>query len=242
MTFVKDYGSCLCCLPLKIGVGLTSILLVLLGCVSLLAFISSDLVFQDAGYNSSFSYVPPIIGCLGLVFGVLGIFGTVDERAGWLYLMYYYIVVFILLTIMCFIADIWVLWDCTDGGSTSSDSTALAFLEDNDICFQGTVSYCIGMAIELLIFVYAGFKTKQYADQLDMSMNEPVDFGAERGDVDSRWKLYGVSDPNVEVPRNPVTVDKNGRVQYYGALHEKESVKQQYESSDFNLLSMTERL
>jgi len=210
MAFERDHGQCCLCLPLKFGVGLITMYILITGFWSVVSLFSSQasgqvgspsVALQSGGYNLFFAHLPSSIGVLGLGFGFFGILGVYDDKPQWVRIFLYYFYVRMGVNVFCFLADLYTLYWCKGFAekSTADANMALWELSHDGLCFDGRIAYIIGFAARTIVDLYMLYYVWKYVTTLELNPPYPIDFGFEKYDTASRWLQYKVLPPE-EIP------------------------------------------
>lgn len=232
MAFVRDHGTCCLVLPLKLGVGISAMLVWAHAMVCILALLTSDIRFQATGYNTHFYYLPSIVGTFGLVFGFIGLLGVYDDKFEQLWWFNRYFFIKLVLMFVAVLADFATLNGCEGWkNNPNADSNAqLLALSTAGVCPWARWSYLVGCGVDFCVWGYLFVCCYKY--EQDISMNPPyaIDFGREKYDVTSRWEFYKVKDPRKDKPpqESMPVVDEEDPFAFYGAMQEEQAEGQRY--------------
>mmetsp|Transcript_95975 Transcript_95975/g.309878 ORF Transcript_95975/g.309878 Transcript_95975/m.309878 type:complete len:291 (-) Transcript_95975:80-952(-) len=204
MPFLRDHGTCCLVVPLKLGVGIITMLAFAHSIVCTLALLTSDIRFQPNGYNLSFFRVPSVVGCFGLLLGFVGLLGVYDDKPVLLKVFNYWFFVKIVAMIVVVVADYWMLYKCDSWLNTAEHLTAgnvqMDKLAEAHVCPWARWAYLIGSVIDVTVWAYLASRCFAYQWQLELDPPYPIDFGRERHDKEGRWRFYQVKDPRSSLP------------------------------------------
>jgi len=200
-------------LPLKLGVGLICMYVFSYGCFCMVAMFKSSMMagtkhqmtidLSAGGYNPTFSQLSPIIGVIGIAFSFVGFLGIYDDKPGWIRTFLCYMQVSLLCGIIVFLADLYTLRTCEGFAAEPEDgrtaNPALLELSGRHMCYWGRLAYILGFAVQFIVDIYLVFNVWKYCTQIELNPPYAIDFGYEKYDTSSRWKFYGVSEPE-EIP------------------------------------------
>jgi len=196
------------CLPLKLGVGLISMFIFAYGCFCMVAMLrasmfSGPIDLQSGGYNPIFRNWPVIVGIIGIFAGFFGFLGIYDDKPGWIRMFLRYLQVRLICSIIVFCADMYTLHGCESFASLPEDgrtnNSALLELSNRNMCYWGRIAYILGSVFQFLIDIYMVYQVWKYTTQIELNPPYAIDFGSEKYDTSSRWRFYGVSEPE-ELP------------------------------------------
>lgn len=201
MPFVRDHGTCCLFLPLKLGVGLISMIIFAHSILCILAVITSDIRFQPNGYNQHFYKVPSIIGVFGLVIGFVGLLGAYDDQISQLKLFNRYLAIKVICMLAAMIADLVSLHYCEDWTKhhTRDEQPQMYALSEQEVCPWARTSYILGCTIDISVWIYFTIRCFSYEYQIAHNPPYKIDFGREKYDVDARWQFYHVKDPRYDM-------------------------------------------
>lgn len=201
MAFVKDYGQCCILLPLKLGIGLISMLVFVNACICILAVVAKDIRFQPNGYDPDFMYLPSGVGAFGLLIGFVGLLGVYDDKPVWVRVFFVFMLAILLAKAIAMVADYIKLMQCDDWlkNHNVGDNVAMDVLYNAGVCFYSRWAYGIGSGLDLLFWVYLAYQVWRFKGQIDYDCSYPIDFGRENYDLEARWKLFQVKDPTADL-------------------------------------------
>lgn len=196
MAFQRDHGTCCLVLPLKLGVGLSAMFVFVHSIFCIMALLSTDIRFQQTGYNLSFYYLPAITGSFGLVFGFVGMLGTYDDKWNQLWWFNRYFMVMLALMLVSIAADFVTLSTCDTykNSSNSSSNPQLLALSEAGVCPWARWSYVVGCSVDFSFWAYCLYCCYSYEVQVRTMPPYAIDFG-EKNDIYSRWDFYKVKNP-----------------------------------------------
>lgn len=223
MVFDRDHGTCCLVLPLKLGVGLSAMLVFVHSLVCILALLSSDIRFQQTGYNTHVYYLPAITGSFGLVFGFLGMLGTFDDKWYQLWWFNRFFAVMLALMLVSIIADFSTLSHCdTFKNNPNREMNPQLFaLSEAGVCPWARWSYVIGCAVDFGFWAYLFWCCFAYEDQVRTNPPYAIDFGREYN-VHSRWDFYKVKNPRKDRLPGPLSNQEEDPFNFYGAVPQDE--------------------
>jgi len=186
--------------------------------VCILALLSSDIRFQQTGYNLSFYYLPAITGSFGLVFGFVGMLGTYDDKPYQLCWFNRFFGVMLAMMLVSIVADFVTLSKCDtfkNSPSASSNPQLLA-LSEAGVCPWARWSYVVGCSVDFTFWAYLCYCCYTYETQVRTMPPYAIEFGKEKYDVYSRWDFYKVKNPKGDmVP--PLGNQEEDPFETYGA-------------------------
>mmetsp|Transcript_1853 Transcript_1853/g.5445 ORF Transcript_1853/g.5445 Transcript_1853/m.5445 type:complete len:260 (-) Transcript_1853:19-798(-) len=201
MPFIRDHGTCCLVFPLKLGVGVITMLVFAHSILCMLALVTGDIRFQPNGYNEAFYRLPALCGAVGLVVGFVGLLGTYDDNVSQLWLFNRYLVVLILCKLAAMIADGLALYRCEDWAKhhKPEENRQLYALSSQEVCPWARTSYLVGCIIDMAAWIYVAARC--FAYEYEIAHNPPykIDFGREKYDIDARWQFYKVRDPRFDI-------------------------------------------
>lgn len=217
MAFERDHGHCCLVLPLKLGVGIISMLVFAQSLLCVLALFTGDIRFQANGYNLHTFRLPAIVGSFGMLFGFVGLLGVYDDRLSWMWFFNRFMLFKLAAMLVACVADNWTLGKCDSWMKSPAHLHAqsyghlgINYVESNPpldsiaelhVCPWARWAYLIGFSVDFGIWVYFTVKCLMFEWDLAANLPYPIDFGGERHDAWSRWQFYGVKDPRAEGTR-----------------------------------------
>jgi len=237
MAFTRDHGQCCVCLPLKLGVGLICMFVFGYGCFSAVSMFKSvasggtdnsmSIDLQSGGYNPNFFRLSGIVGVFGIFTSFVGLLGVYDDKPGWIRCFLHYLQFMVLCSIVVFAADLYTLSGCEGFGALPEDgrmkNPAMLELSTRGMCYWGRLAYILGFAIQFVVLCYMLYNVWKYCTQIELNPPYPIDFGFEKYDTASRWKFYGVNEPE-EIPM----FTKGANTQAYDATEAKDPFKDNF--------------
>jgi len=213
MAFTRDHGQCCIFLPLKLGVGLISMITFSYGCFCMVSMLKSSFAggsqhsmsinLQFGGYNPMFLRLSDYIGIAGIPLSFFGLLGIYDDKPTWIRVFLQFLQLNLLCSFIVFAADLSTLWSCEGFAGLPEDerplNPALLELSSRHMCFWGRFAYILGFALETIVNVYFVYNVWRYNGQIELNPPYPIDFGFEKYDAVSRWKFFGVREPE-EIP------------------------------------------
>eukprot|EP00747_Dinoflagellata_sp_TGD_P163443 gnl/TRDRNA2_/TRDRNA2_182118_c0_seq1.p1 gnl/TRDRNA2_/TRDRNA2_182118_c0~~gnl/TRDRNA2_/TRDRNA2_182118_c0_seq1.p1 ORF type:complete len:235 (+),score=37.90 gnl/TRDRNA2_/TRDRNA2_182118_c0_seq1:149-853(+) len=200
MAFERDFGTCLCIFPLKMGVGMIAMYIFTFSLFSVIGIFADDIRFQSGGYNLDYFHLPTIVGAFGLVFGISGLLGTYDDKPAWVRVFYYYMVVKLFCAAITFIADISVLHRGCEGFHNTPGAhknAPLEYISQSGTCRQARDSYLCGALVDFAFNLYCTYQVYLYANIITVHANYRIDFGMEES-VSMKWRTFNVKDPRLD--------------------------------------------
>jgi len=201
------------CLPLKLGVGLISMVYFSYGCFCVVSLFKSafgggtdhsmSINLQSGGYNPLFYRLSSVVGIIGIPLSFAGLLGIYDDKPGWIRVFLHYLQFRLVCCFVVFVADMTTLWSCEGFAGVPEDirpvNPAMLELSSRHMCYWGRLAYILGFAIQTIVDLYFLWKVWSYHAQIELNPPYPIDFGYEKYDADARWKFFGVSSPE-EIP------------------------------------------
>lgn len=222
---MRDYGTFCVFLPLKIGVGISCMLVFTSSMVCILALLTSDIRFRSTGYNQSLFYIPEIVGAFGIVFGFVGLLGAYDDKWHQLWWFNRYFQAKIAALAVSVFADFVTLQHCEvwKNDPDSSSNPQLLAISEESVCGWARWSYAVGCSIDLGAWLYLYWCSYRYEGNVRYGGAYNIDFGGERYDTQSRWDFYKVKDFRNDLPLEPAAADQqDDPFAQYGAVKEEE--------------------
>jgi len=209
MAFARDLGQCCICLPLKLGVGLISMIYFSYGCFCVVSLFKStfgggdadamSISLQSGGYNQFFLRLSSIVGIIGIPLSFVGFLGIYDDKPSWMQVFLHFCQFRLFCNVVVFLADLYTLRECEGFAALPVDirpvNPAMLELSSRHMCFWGRCAYILGFAISTLVDLYFLYKVWSYYSQIMLNPPYPIDFGYEKYDTASRWKFFGVTEP-----------------------------------------------
>jgi hypothetical protein len=154
---------------------------------------------QSGGYNPYCFRLPGIIGVIGIFTSFVGFLGVYDDKPSWIRVFYHYLQIRRLCNFVVFAADMWTLMGCAGFAALPEEGKpndpALYELSSRHMCYWGRNAYIIGFCLQTIVDIYMLYNVWKYVVQLELNPPYPIDFGYEKYDTTSRWKFYGVEEP-----------------------------------------------
>mmetsp|Transcript_115584 Transcript_115584/g.338112 ORF Transcript_115584/g.338112 Transcript_115584/m.338112 type:complete len:293 (+) Transcript_115584:128-1006(+) len=202
MAFQRDLGTCCFVLPLKLGVGITTMVAFINSIVCILALLTDDIRFQANGYNLTLYHLPSAVGSLGLLVGFIGLLGVYDDKPMLLKVFNWWLSLKIVAQLVTAIADYWTLWKCDSWlNSTehlSAHNTQLDALAEQGVCPWARWAYILGAGLDIGFWFFLAVRSFSYQWQVELNPPYAIDFGREQYDKEARWKLFQVKSPQRE--------------------------------------------
>jgi len=154
---------------------------------------------QSGGYNPLFLRLSSIVGIIGIPLSFAGFLGIYDDKPSWLQVFLHFLQIRLFCNVLVFVADLYTLHGCEGFAGVAEDirpaNPAMLELSSRHMCYWGRLAYIIGFAISSVIDVYFLYKVWSYYSQILLNPPYPIDFGYEKYDTASRWKFFGVTEP-----------------------------------------------
>merc|ERR1711879_324989 len=131
--------------------------------------------FQDTGYDLRYYYLTPIVGSLGAIFGMVGVFGLYDELPRLVWIFVNYLLVKFVVDLLASVADYRTLKSCgTDSQYYSAEqlqnlatsNPQLYALASMGVCSTAKWAYLFGSLIIVGLKCYFWFTAREYAKLL----------------------------------------------------------------------------
>mmetsp|Transcript_49840 Transcript_49840/g.115736 ORF Transcript_49840/g.115736 Transcript_49840/m.115736 type:complete len:296 (-) Transcript_49840:62-949(-) len=219
MAFLRDHGTCCVVLPLKLGVGITTMVAFSHSILCILALLTNDIRFQANGYSATFYSLPSAIGAVGLLVGFIGLLGVYDDKPLLLKVFNYWLAAKIIAMIVAALADFYMLRKCDSWMNTTehvkANNVQLERLAEQHVCPWARWAYAVGASIDILFWCYLLVRSFSFQLQLEANPAYAIDFGRERFDKEARWRLYQVKDPG-RAPKEqvPFELDQSNSLGY----------------------------
>lgn len=154
----KDVGDCCLCIPLRIGVGMLCVYTFLHGLICVLGLFIGDVRMQAGGYAPDTNQFQVRIGCLGIIFGVTGLLGVIDNKLDQIKYYNYFQYVKLVVSVIVFVADMRELAKCDTWGNNLQSQIAYNAPIDTialkGLCSWTRYSYQIGFALDFTLQCY----------------------------------------------------------------------------------------
>jgi len=210
MPFIRDHGTCCLVFPLKLGVGVITMLVFAHSILCMLALVTGDIRFQPNGYNDRLYLLPVICGVFGLVFGFVGLLGAYDDKLSYLRAFNRYLCIKLVCMLVAIAGDGVTLNSCDTWAHyhTATENVQLFRLSEAEVCPWARASYALGSIIDMAFWLYLTFRSFAYEGELFHNPPYKIDFGREKYDIQGRWQRYKVQDPRLDLqPTLPVDED-----------------------------------
>lgn len=194
MPFQRDHGMMCLFVPLKLGAGISAIVVWAHSLICMVALLTGDIRLKASGFNPDFEHLSPMPGALGFIFGFVGVLGVYDDKAELLWWFNRYVALkLVAIPVLC-AADFWALDRCEDFENNEQIGSALKAVADAEICPWARWAFILGTAIELLTWAYLLWMCCQYERQIKNLPPYEIGFGDMTSDVYSRRAFYNVPD------------------------------------------------
>jgi len=164
---------------------------------------SMSVDLQSGGYNATFLRLSAIVGVVGIFTGFAGFLGVYDDKPSWIRVFFHYLQFRLVCCIIVFAADLYTLSACEGFAALPEDrrdhSPAMLELSSRHMCYWGRLAYILGFVLQTILDLYMLYNVWKYTSQLELNPPYAIDFGYEKYDTASRWKFYGVTEPE-EIP------------------------------------------
>mmetsp|Transcript_82349 Transcript_82349/g.209322 ORF Transcript_82349/g.209322 Transcript_82349/m.209322 type:complete len:223 (+) Transcript_82349:155-823(+) len=178
----KDQGSCLFCVPLKIGCGLITAFHCFRALLCMAQFLRHDVRFQSGGYNPHTIHLQEGIGIFGLIFAPWGLLGIFDNKPSWIRIFnrFQYVLLFVLVLVYC--SDMVALRLC-DGWATSlqaqlKPNAPLYAISSKGLCALARFNYTVGFAVDFCVNLYFAQVVAMYIVKVESGPSYFIRFGS----------------------------------------------------------------
>mmetsp|Transcript_120650 Transcript_120650/g.257700 ORF Transcript_120650/g.257700 Transcript_120650/m.257700 type:complete len:224 (+) Transcript_120650:139-810(+) len=163
----KSVGSCLLCVPLRLGVSIIAMGHFVYAFVCIGALCTGDLRLQSGGYNPQVARLQAMVGSAGLLFGFLGLLGVNDGKLAWLRAFNTFQSVKLAVLGFVFVCDLASLAGCEGHLSAGGRAQiALDAISSEGLCPVTRLCYIVGFVLDFgancyFVWVARDFCAKQ---------------------------------------------------------------------------------
>lgn len=165
MTKAREHpiGFALCCIPLKIAVGLICVLELFISVVASLLMITGDGHFIVGGYPRVSEILVVTVGLLGLAACSYGLVGLKDGDTGHVRTFLHFLLLHFIAVIVVWALDYSVLVNCESyTGGLGSYNVALGLLVQKGLCGRAVAWRNICSVIQLILILYGAWITSRW--------------------------------------------------------------------------------
>jgi len=165
-------GNCCCCVPIRTGVLIYSVLLLIDSFLSLTSFVSDDTRVLIGGYTYQTRVIAGLLGFVGVFVCLLGILGGSDNSPTLLRMFYQFSVVRIVVVLCILTIDLGVLWRCEKWKPAVSVRTddynpAMDMVAQSGTCDHVRRWYFLLGALDLILSSYWTWVTRWYLNVIE---------------------------------------------------------------------------
>lgn len=170
MPVQKEVGECCLCIPLRTGVGLLCIYTFLHGLICVLNLFVNDVRLQSGGYAPLTNNLQVQIGCFGIIFGVTGILGVIDNKLPWIKYYNYFQYIKLAVSVIVFVADMRELRKCDTWSNNLQSQIAynapIDTISLKGLCKWTRDAYTLGFIIDFTIQCYFTWVSAIYYERM----------------------------------------------------------------------------
>mmetsp|Transcript_134262 Transcript_134262/g.374221 ORF Transcript_134262/g.374221 Transcript_134262/m.374221 type:complete len:218 (-) Transcript_134262:117-770(-) len=172
MVVERSLGTCLFCIPLRLGVSLIATAYFAYGFLCLMVLFTGDFRFQSGGYSLHTSKLQAFAGSAGTIFGFLGLLGLTDGDPARTRTLAHYQEVRLIVSLIVFVFDSIALTKCVTWASLPGSKAAnlpLYQISSKGLCSMARLCYNIGFVIDFSLGYYFAWVTHTYCRRLASS-------------------------------------------------------------------------
>jgi len=158
MAIQKDLGRCCLCIPIRIGVGILSLITFLHGIVCALIVFNKDVRLLPGGYNPTTQYIGVWLGMFGMLFGLIGVLGAADNKVAYIQAYNWFQWSKLSVGVVIFVMDLLALRGCEaypfDIQSQIKYNVPMDIISSKGLCAWTRNSYILGYAIDFVVNFY----------------------------------------------------------------------------------------
>jgi len=166
MAIQKDLGRCCLCVPIRIGVGLLCLITFLHGIVCTLIIFNKDVRLLPGGYNPTTAWYGVMLGCAGMLFGLIGFLGVVDNKVSYVQAYNWFQWSKLAVGFLIFIMDLFALRGCEsypfDIQSQIHYNIPMDIVSGKGLCAWTRKSYILGYFLDFLCNFYMANVGQQF--------------------------------------------------------------------------------
>jgi len=166
MAIQKDLGRCCLCVPIRIGVGLLCLITFFHGIACTLIVFNKDVRLLPGGYNPTTAYFSVWLGCCGMLFGLIGFLGVIDNKVSYVQMYNWFQWSKLAIGLMIFIMDMFALRGCEsypfDIQSQIKYNVPVDIVSSKGLCAWTRKSYILGYFIDFLVNFYMANVGQQF--------------------------------------------------------------------------------
>lgn len=175
----QQLGNCCNCVPIRTGVLIYAVLMLLDSLLSLGSFVSDDTRLLVGGYTYHTRVIVGFLGFLGIFISLLGILGSHDNSSVLLRYFYYFTIVRIVVVLCVVCVDFDVLWRCEKWGAgvarhynamdVRSDeyNPIMDYVAQTGVCQETRLWYFLLGALDLILSSYYTWITRWYVSVIE---------------------------------------------------------------------------
>mmetsp|Transcript_106228 Transcript_106228/g.310539 ORF Transcript_106228/g.310539 Transcript_106228/m.310539 type:complete len:216 (-) Transcript_106228:87-734(-) len=175
----KNYGTCLLCIPLRIGIVLIAMGTLAYGFVGAMVLATGDLRLQPGGYSIHTARLQAAMGTAGLIFGLMGLLGVYDGKPDWVRNMARFLEAKLVVALIVFVFDLVALMRCPTWASIPHSQVTnppLYAISSKGLCSTARLCYGIGFAIDFGFSYYCAWVSHIYCRRLASSQSYLISF------------------------------------------------------------------
>mmetsp|Transcript_80944 Transcript_80944/g.241220 ORF Transcript_80944/g.241220 Transcript_80944/m.241220 type:complete len:216 (+) Transcript_80944:161-808(+) len=187
----KGFGTCLLCIPLRLGIVFVALATLFHGVFGLFALVTGDVRFQSGGYSKHTARLQAATGSLGLIFGLLGLLGIYDKKPNWIRSLARFLEARLVVAGLVFVFDLVALMRCPAWASFPQSKVAnfpLYMISSKGLCSTAQLCYGIGFTIDFGVSYYLTWVTHTFCRRLETTQTYHIRF-AHGTDSHSQAKL-----------------------------------------------------
>lgn len=166
MAIQKDLGRCCLCVPIRIGVGILCLITFLHGIVCTLIVFNKDVRLLPGGYNPTTQWWSVTLGCAGMLFGLIGFLGAVDNKVTYVQAYNYFQWSKLAVGLVVFALDMIALRTCEsyifDIQSNIKYNVPMDIISSKGVCTWTRKSYILGYFVDFLVNFYMANVGQQF--------------------------------------------------------------------------------
>lgn len=165
-------GNCCGCIPIRTGVLVYAVLLLVDSVLSLSSFVSDDMRMIIGGYTYHTRVMVGLVGFFGVFLCLVGILGSSDNSPTLLKMFYQFSVIRIVVVLCVLTIDLGVLWRCETWKPAVSMRTddynpIMDMVAQSGFCESTRRWYFIFGALDLILSIYWTWVTRWYVGVIE---------------------------------------------------------------------------
>lgn len=170
MPVQKEVGDCCLCIPLRVGVGLLCVYTFCHGMICVLGKFIGDVRLQSGGYAPLTNGLQVDVGVFGVIFGVTGMLGVIDNKLGMIKWYNYFQYLKLCVSFIVFIADMRELRLCDTWSNNINSQIAynapIDTISLKGLCGWTRQAYVLGFFLDFTMQCYFTWVSYIYYERM----------------------------------------------------------------------------